>query len=199
MKKLNLHEVKERLDEMDLSIFTPHDIKLLFPVTERAINGFLSYNTANNKIIKLKKGVYAAKKYVSPFHIAGKLYRPSYISLETALSYYSLIPETVYAITSVTSKSSRAWEIQGIEYTYQKIKQEAYTGYVTKTIEEKQVFIAAPEKALADYCYFLYLRKKKIWNDRLRLDSIKIDELRRYLELFNKDMILFIKKFIPAL
>jgi len=36
--------------------------------------------------------------------VANKIYTPSYVSLEMALSYYTLIPEAVYGITSATSR-----------------------------------------------------------------------------------------------
>jgi predicted transcriptional regulator of viral defense system len=42
------------------------------------------------------------------FEIANRIYAPSYVSFEMALSYYGLIPESVFAITSAsTRKTSR--------------------------------------------------------------------------------------------
>ena len=40
------------------------------------------------------------------FLIANKIYNPSYVSFEMALSYYRLIPEGVYSITSATAKKT---------------------------------------------------------------------------------------------
>lgn len=37
------------------------------------------------------------------FSIANKIYKPSYISLETALSYYGFIPEGVFSLTSIST------------------------------------------------------------------------------------------------
>lgn len=64
--------------------------------------------------------------------LANILYQPSYISLEFALSYYSLIPESVYLITSVTTKPTREFAVGKLFFSYQTIKKQAFVGYVPK-------------------------------------------------------------------
>lgn len=198
MTKLNLLDVRKKLVEMKKTVFTPQDIILIFGATKRAVNGFLSYNSKKNRIIKLKKSLYALKdEYISPYLIANKAYSPSYISFESAFSYHHLIPETVYSITSATSKTSRDLIINEINYLYRTIKKEAYTGYVLKVIEDNQIQIATPEKALADYLYFIYLGKIKTWNDRLDIKSIDKKRLKECLLLFsNKKFLNFSKKYL---
>lgn len=198
MTKLNLLDVGKKLKEMKKTVFTPQDMILMFRATKRAINGFLSYNSKKNRIIKLKKSLYAVKdEYINPYLIANRAYSPSYISFETALSYYHLIPETVYSVTSATTKTSRDWTINEINYLYRTIKKEAYTGYVLKVIEDNQIQIATPEKALVDYLYFIYLGKIKTWNDRLDIALINKKILKEYLLLFaNKKFLNFSKKYL---
>ena len=198
MTKLNLLNIEKKLRAMQKTIFTPQDLILVFGASKRAVNGFLSYNTKKNKIIKLKKSLYALKdEYISPYLIANNSYLPSYISFETALSFYHLIPEAVYSVISATTKTSRDWTINESNYLYRTIKKEAYTGYVLKVIEDNQIQIATPEKALADYLYFIYLGKIKTWNDRLDMRSIDKKILKEYLLLFtNKKFINFSKKYL---
>ena len=198
MTKLNLLNIEKKLRAMQKTIFTPQDLILVFGASKRAVNGFLSYNTKKNKIIKLKKSLYALKdEYISPYLIANNSYLPSYISFETALSFYHLIPEAVYSVISATTKTSRDWTIKESNYLYRTIKKEAYTGYVLKVIEDNQIQIATPEKALADYLYFIYLGKIKTWNDRLDMRSIDKKILKEYLLLFtNKKFINFSKKYL---
>lgn len=201
MTKLNLFNVAKKLREMKKTVFTPQDMILMFGATKRAVNGFLSYNSKNNRIIKLKKSLYALRdEYASLYLIGNKAYSPSYISFETALSYHHLIPETVYSITSATSKISRDWVINDIHYLYRSIKQSAYSGYEIIFAEDNHIRMATPEKALADYLYFIYLGKIKTWNDRLDTSSIDKNKLKKYLLLFsNKKIIDFSKKFITDL
>lgn len=200
MKKLNLVQLQEKLEELKRPVFTPQDIKLFFNPSDRALNAFLSYNSKKNRLIKLKKALYGLKtKYTNPLLIANRAYQPSYISFETALSYYHLIPEIVYSITSATSKASRLWSIQQTSYVYRKIKQEAFNGYIAKTIENVQVVIALPEKALADYCYFIYLGKIKDQNNRLKIRNINLDKFKIWLDLFNNEGFKkFIKKYLST-
>ena len=188
MKKLNLVKLHEKLEQLKKPVFTPQDIKLFFNPSDRAISAFLNYNSKKNRLIKLKKTLYSFKNtYINPFLIANRAYQPSYISFETALSYYHLIPETAYSVTSATSKASRLWSIQQTRYIYHTIKQEAFTGYVSKTIETDQILIALPEKALADYYYFMYLGKIKDHNNRLNLKEINLDKLNACLNLFKNE------------
>lgn len=200
MQKLNLFQVEKRLQEINKKIFTSQDIILLFGAKRRAVEAFLSYNLRKEKIIRLKNGVYAIKKsYLSPFLIANHLYQPSYISFETALSYYHLIPETVYNFFSATTKPTRQFEANNSAFIYHKIKKEAFLGYVVEKIEGESVFIATPEKALADYCYFIYLKKKR-WNDRINLQEINFKKLKEYLKSFKKpNLIPYIKNYISVL
>ena len=201
MVKLNLFKLQEKLDEAGKPIFSPQDVKLFFAASDRAINGFLTYNSQKKRIIKLKKGLYAIKKSdTNHFAIANRAYQPSYISFETALSYYHLIPETVYSITSATSQTSRQFDIQNINYSYRKIKKNAYTGYLINTTESQPILIASPEKAVADYCYFILLGKIGSWNDRLDLRRIKLKKVRQYLSLFaDQKFINRLKKYLPDL
>mgnify|MGYP001575016279 FL=1 len=121
----------------------------------------------------------------SEFAIANRLYTPSYISLASALSYHNLIPEVVYAITSVTPKPTREFKINNLLYTYRRIKQPAYTGYVPRTIFGETVYIATPEKAVADFLYYIYLGKNS-YNDRLKLKHLDLIQLKKYLKLFSQ-------------
>jgi len=87
-----------------------------------------------NKIIRLKKGVYTLnetdrKAELSPFLLANELYSPSYLSLEFALSYYNLIPEAVNVFTSITTNKTKTIKnIYGTFY-YNSIKKEYFWGF----------------------------------------------------------------------
>ena len=191
MKKLNLHETEEKLFSGNIKIFTPQDLMVIFGVNKRAVEGFLNYNLKKGVFVHLKKGLYALKRNLpSEFALANRIYSPSYVSLDSALSFYGLIPETVYAVTSITTKPTREFEVLNRLFEYRKIKKEAYTGYIPKTVSGEVVLIAVPEKAVADFLYFVYLGKR-VFNERLRLKKVNSLQLRKYLGLFGQ------KKLIP--
>ncbi|MDP2861137.1 MAG: hypothetical protein Q8N98_05545 [bacterium] len=186
MKKLNLYRVENRLALTGLKIFTVRDLKTMFKTGQRAAQAFLSYNVDKGAFIRLKAGVYAlAGRLPSEFTMANRLYFPSYISLDSALAYYHLIPETVYAVTSVTPKATREFKINNLAFDYRRIKKEAYAGYIPKIIADETVYIATPEKAVVDFLYYIFLGKRE-YNDRLRLKGLDFVRLKKYLKLFSQ-------------
>lgn len=120
---------------------------------------------------------------VSDLYLANKLYEPSYVSLELALSYHRVIPETVYEITSITPKTTRRFETLGKVYSYRRVKKAAFTGYTTGKQRGVSFLIADPEKAFVDLNYFRLLDGLKPVSrfDKTRLDPAKT---LRYAALF---------------
>lgn len=85
--------------------------------------------------------------------IANRLYAPSYITLESALSYYGLIPEGVYSITSACSKKSSSFYTPIAQFTYHRIKPQLMFGYCLQKQGDQSYKIAEVEKAVLDYLY----------------------------------------------
>jgi len=117
-------------------------------------------------LIQLKRGIYVLNKNdrkVNPsrFFFANQLLWPSYVSLESALGHYGLIPEAVVDVTSVTSKKTSRFKNPLGEFIFQRIKPAAFRGFRSYKDEAGlDVFIAEPEKAVVDFLY-LNLRKFK--------------------------------------
>jgi len=82
--------------------------------------------------------------------IANKIYRPSYISFETAMSYYRLIPENVYMITSASTIRTYLFETSLARFSYRTIKPALFFGYF---LLSGHIKIAYLEKAILDYFY----------------------------------------------
>ena len=113
-------------------------------------------------------------------YIAGRLYRPSYISLHTALSIYGMIPEAVTSITSVTTLKTAKFENRFGQYSYMTIKPDLFFGYKPVLLQngeadmgkpQKAWMLAYPEKALLDllYLYPFYDNEEEL--EQLRLDE----------------------------
>lgn len=82
--------------------------------------------------------------------MANIIYPHSYISLETALSYYSIIPEAVYQVTSCSTRKTKTFNTSVASFSYHSVKSRLFFGYGLK----KDVLIASPEKSLLDWLYF---------------------------------------------
>ena len=85
--------------------------------------------------------------------IANVMYEPSYISLETALSLHGLIPETVHAITSATSRKTAQFTTDVGIFSYRSFRPSLMFGYVLKPCADRTYRLAEPEKAVLDYLY----------------------------------------------
>lgn len=108
-------------------------------------------------IIKIRRGYYAFSDLNLDeevlYVMANRLYGPSYVSLETALRHYNLIPESVYTITSVsTLKTTRFSSLAN--FNYQKLQPSLYFGYRLVRASDQNYKMAEPEKAVLDYLYF---------------------------------------------
>ncbi|KKS82387.1 MAG: hypothetical protein UV58_C0010G0007 [Candidatus Wolfebacteria bacterium GW2011_GWC1_43_10] len=194
IKKLKRIEVEEKLKSLGLEVFTPREFRDVFGVPSEIASVFISHNADSGLFLKLRNGFYMIKdSHPSHYLIANKLYEPSYVSLEKALSHYNIIPEVVYSITSVTTKISREYSTPLGVFSYQRIKKEAFTGYNLQQIDRAKVLYAEAEKALADYLYFVDLKKVSL-NDRLDLKNVNKSKLIKYVKLFDRPRMLNLVK-----
>lgn len=107
------------------------------------------------RIIRLKKGLYvrSAEDGAEPVAelVANHLYGPSYVSMQSALRHYGLIPERVYATQSLTIKHSRSFDTPLGRYDYFSCGVNYFPiGVAQHHDAGMQFLIATPEKALCD-------------------------------------------------
>ena len=135
------------------------------------------------KLFKVVKGLYETERTVSPLLLASAIYGPSYISFETALSFWALIPEKVTAVTSATfgkSKTKRFQSDFGL-FLYRDIPPNAFPYEVYIRNEgERSFLIAGKEKSLCDTLY----REQSLGSEkRLRehlFENLRIEETDFY-------------------
>lgn len=137
------------------------------PLTHQLLAGLLKdYKRPNDKILSLKadgliepikKGLYIAGRSLGAERpesalLANHILGPSYLSMESALAHYGLIPEKVFAVTSMTTKASRKFQTNIGLYTYTNLPLPYYAfGLATVSLsKDQQAIIAIPEKALCD-------------------------------------------------
>lgn len=158
------------------------------PFTHNVIGSYLTnYKNPNDKIknmvkndelIRVKQSLYILgdiyrKEDISKELLANSMYGPSYISMDYALSFYGIIPERVYEVTSVTTKMAKNYNTPLGRFTYIKSPVNLYSKDIAiKTNKDNTSFmIATVEKALCD---------KIIFTQNLGISSIK--NMLEYLE-----------------
>jgi len=171
LKQVDYLGFKNRM--FDLVCFNIHQVYSWEPGFDR--NNFGRW-TKKGLLIRLRQGYYTFPEYKNKadiaLYLANRIYRPSYVSLHTALSFYGMIPEAVIQITSVTTLKTISFNNDFGEYSYKNIKPELLFGYELKPISEGQAFqLARPEKALLDLLYLYPFYKTLQDMEDLRLDE----------------------------
>ena len=87
------------------------------------------------------------------FEIANRIYAPSYVSFEMALAYHGMIPESIYGVTSASTRKTMHFKTPLGEFTYRTIRPKLYFGFDYLSVSGNYCKIASPEKALLDYFY----------------------------------------------
>ena len=146
------------------------------------------------KIYQLRRGLYCLappfqKVTPHPFLVANRLLPRSYVSLQSALAFYGMIPEYVPVTTSVTTGRPSHWVTPLGPFDFRHIQVDFFDGYRFMDLGENQrTFIATPEKALLDLVYLEpggdepdYLAELRL-NNLGRLDWQLLERLARKLE-----------------
>lgn len=121
---------------------------------------------------------------------ANRIYSPSYISFESALAYYRLIPEGVYTATSATSLKTHQFTTPIGTFSYRHLKPELMFGYRLLEVDGCHYKMAQPEKLLLDYLYLNSTLRSVEDFTALRLNQLELqslvreERLKEYLSLF---------------
>jgi predicted transcriptional regulator of viral defense system len=148
----------------------------------------LSRWTKAGRLIQLRRGLYALappfqKIKPHPFLVANRMLRGSYVSCQSALAYYGLIPEYVPVTVSVTAGRPAQWDTPLGSYHFHHVKTELLRGYQQIEVAAGQrAFVATPEKAVLDLVYLqpggdapTYLQELRLQN----LERLDLAELGR--------------------
>lgn len=139
----------------DRPCFTGRDAVLRFPAMDRRQ---LPRWRAGGWLKLLRKPYYRLASRPWTTHerwaVANAIYRPSYISLESALGHHGFIPEGVFHITCVTTRHTRSFEVDGMRHFYRNVLPSWFFGYTVLEADGAAVRMAGPEKALLDVLHF---------------------------------------------
>jgi hypothetical protein len=149
------------------------------------------------RVHQLRRGLYMIappyqKVKPHPFLVANRLQRASYVSGQSALAFYGLIPEVVPVTLSVTAGRPERLDTPLGIFEFRHVKPGLLRGYrmieLGRMPPSQQALVATPEKALLDLVYLQpggdapdYLRELRLQN----LERLDLDELHRQAEIFN--------------
>jgi predicted transcriptional regulator of viral defense system len=142
----------------------------------------------SGRIYQLRRGLYSiAPPYQKikphPFLVANRMQKASYVSLQSALSYFGLIPEVVNVTTSVSTGRPEKLETPLGFFEFRHLKTDFLFGYRMTNLGEQSALVAIPEKALLDLIYLQtggnsasYLNELRLQNSE-QLDLVLLQKL----------------------
>ena len=180
-RKMNTMEFIETLRALDRGYFTVADLEKITGLSRNSLKVALSRMVKQRLLVRLRRGVYQLGfSSFDPKKIANQLYYPSYLSFESALSYYGILSQVPFTQTFATIKKSKKMKVGDFEVEFTQIRKDLFFGYVLKN----GIYIAQAEKALLDQLYLAGRGKRLINIKELDLKNINREKLGKYADLF---------------
>lgn len=183
MESITIDKATKILYTKSVSLFSINDAKKVFNIEKDNTLYKLLQRLEKKDIIKrIENGKYLFSFIeVSDFEIANFLTSPSYISLESALSFYGILSQFPYTITSITSKKSKRVIYEDKEYEFNHMESKYLYGFFKKN----NFLIASPEKALIDELYFVAKKLRIISLEELDLTNINKKHLKSIVKKYD--------------
>ncbi|MFA5776780.1 MAG: hypothetical protein WC988_04485 [Patescibacteria group bacterium] len=170
-----------RYKNLEKKVFATHEMAVVlnYKGSVKNLNIWIKRLKDRGLIKQVKKGYYAlANEEINKFEYSNILYTPSYISLDSALNYYGIIPQVPLSVTAITLKRAKSVDHEGVAYEYFHISSKYYWGYENIG----NVLIADREKSLVDKVYFESFKSDLQTNfmDELTLEDVSKEKLLGY-------------------
>ena len=161
-------------------VFTRQEAACWINAGGARLNALLKRAVGSGELLRIVRGLYCLDKRflrtgINPFELAQRVQGPSYISLETSLSYHGWIPEAVYTVTSTSQERSRTFDTPLGVFSYTRVPQSRFYSGVSRIVTEDggSFLMAEPLKALADYVYAPHCP----WDSATPVrESLRVDE-----------------------
>ncbi len=178
-KKIEISELKN----YDKEFFALGDLAKIFNIKEESLRVALSRWVKNGKILRIRKNVYQLPdKAYDLKKTAWQFYQPCYLSFESVLNECGILSQIPYITTFATTNKSKKMTFGQEEVEFRQIKKDLFFGYKT----ENGLFLALPEKALADQIYFISRGLANLNFEELDLGSVSIRKFKSFAKFYPK-------------
>jgi predicted transcriptional regulator of viral defense system len=147
---------------------------------------------ASGRLLRLRRSLYAiASPYrtrvVHPFAVANRLKPASYVSLQSALGHYGLIPEHVPVVTCITTGRPETLETPMGAFSYRHVSLRLFFGYRVADLGGGfSAFLASPEKALLDLVHLSPGGDSLAYLEELRLQNLERLDTKQLVEFADR-------------
>ncbi|MFH1899523.1 MAG: hypothetical protein ABIJ82_03620 [Patescibacteria group bacterium] len=179
----NLNALQE-LQKYKKDFYTVRDLQNIFNVPVKSLRVQLSRWCKRGVFIRLTKGIYTPYNTdIKVDKVANQIYYPSYLSFESALSYYGILSQIPYTLTFATQKKSKKLVLKDTQIEYTQLANRLFFGYIL----ENGIYLATPEKALMDTIYLVSKGNRTLNIDELYLKNIDKEKFKEISLKFPKN------------
>src|SRR3989338_865675 len=171
-----LAKIKEKIPS---ECFTDTELATILEGSKHRRYGLVKRAIAHGDLISLRRGLYCLgslhqQSSLDSLALSQRLYGPSYISFELALSHHGWIPEGVHVVTAACLKRSQQFKTPLGTFSYRHVSSKPFfAGVRTIPLEKGTIFMATPWTALADYIFFFHKKWKGLTP---LLHSLRLDD-----------------------
>lgn len=178
------------LDKLTAPYYIRQNMELVLGSNRRTLDYRLKQLIKDGVLEPIKPGFYLNKLLLAQTaqkeslleYVGSVLKFPSYVSLEYALAKYGVIPESIFALTYITSKKTAEYSSESISYRYRNIKTDLFGEYEQREFEGKTYYFAKKWKALFDYIYLTKMKSRReylelLLNSRINWQMLQPEEL----------------------
>lgn len=183
MATYNLAQAAQTLLTSPIPVFSSESLANLLKISkERSTFSVISRLLKSGILEKMGKNCYVlTQKPTHQFIVANYCYSPSYVSFESALSYYGILSQFPVEVTSATSLKTVRYNLRDQIYSYSHLKKDLFWGYDKK---QDGFLIACPEKAILDQAYLASKGLKSFSKDELDWSLIDKKKLSNYAKMY---------------
>ncbi|MBU0534985.1 hypothetical protein KKC62_02345 [Patescibacteria group bacterium] len=179
----NLNALQE-LQKYKKDFYTIRDLQNIFNVPVKSLRVQLSRWCKRGVFIRLTKGIYTPYNTdIEVDKVANQIYYPSYLSFESALSYYGILSQIPYTLTFATQKKSKKLVLKDTQIEYTQLANRLFFGYIL----ENGIYLATPEKALMDTIYLVSKGNRTLNISELYLKNIDKEKFKEISLKFPKN------------
>lgn len=183
METYNLAQATQTLLISPITVFSSESLAGILKISkERSVFSVIGRLLKSGVLEKMGKNCYTlVQKPAHQFLIANYYYNPSYVSFESALSYYGILSQFPVEVTSTTFLKTAKYNLKDQIYSYSHLKKDLFWGYDKKP---DGFLIANPEKAILDQAYLASKGLKSFPKDELDWSLIDKKKLSNYAKMY---------------
>jgi len=187
----------ETIRDSKRKFHTIRDLSEILKLSLHATRVAMSRKAKSGQVLRVKRDLYILSEEFKDFgfkeiyQLANLIKTPSYISYQTALSYYEIstqMPASLFE--SATPLRPHTFLVQNIRFQYHFCKETFYFGYS----KVDGVFIADPEKAFVDALYLMSLGRYALDKAALDLTPLNKNKINKYLQKYPKALKIYLNK-----